>query len=341
MLKFSPITKKRIKKFKNIKRSYFSLYVIIILYLLSLCAELICNNKPILVRYNNKYFFPVYKIYRGTEFGLQSPLEPQYKSFLKTLKSPDFAIKPFIFWGSNESNRQVDEYPSPPSFDNLLGTDDRGRDVLTRLVYGFRISITFALMNYLFALVIGTTLGGMLGYLGGKIDLIGMRLVEIWGTMPYFFILILLGSIFEPGFFVLTMMSAIFSWILLFYYIRAECLRVRKEEYVIAAAALGSSKIRNFFTHVIPNALTPIITFTPFIMAMGVLILSFLDFLGFGVQAPTASIGELLRQGQQNFETSWWLAVFPFSILVLMILLLNFVGEGVRTAFDPRKVIVK
>ncbi len=324
-------------KFKKIKRAYYSLMVLIFLLLVSAFAEFIANDKPLLLIHNNKTYFPFMKVYKGTEFGEILPLEPDYKELLKTLEPKPFVINPLISWGSNESNNDVEYYPSSPSFQNPLGTDDRGRDVLTRLIYGTRVSMFFALLNYLFALVIGISVGCSQGFFGGLVDLFGQRCVEIWSSLPYFFILILLGSLLQPGLIVLTLMSAIFSWIFLSYYMRAETLRIRNEEFVLASTALGSGQFRNLLTHILPNALTPVLTFTPFIMAIGVLNLSFLDFLGFGVQAPTASIGELIHQGQQNFETAWWLAVFPVGILALIILLLNFIGEGLRTAFDPRK----
>ena len=343
MLRLSPITKKRIKKFKKIKRAYYSLIILIFIVLISGIAEVMANKKPLILYYNNAYFFPVFKVNRGTDLGLSSILEPDYKDLVNQIDKKQhegWYINPIIFWGSNESNPEVDYYPSPPSWDNWLGTDDRGRDILTRLVYGVRISLFFAVMNYLFALIIGVIVGGLQGFIGGWVDLLGQRLVEIWYALPYFFVLILLGTLLEPGLIVLTMMSAIFSWIMLSYYVRAEALRVRQEEYVLAATALGAGRIRNLFFHIIPNSLTPVITFTPFIMAQGVLTLSYLDFLGFGVQAPTASIGELIRQGKQNFDTAWWIVVFSVGILFFLILLLNFIGEGVRTAFDPRKVFV-
>ncbi len=338
MLKLSPITLKRLRKFKKIKRSWISLWILVALLVVSASAELIANHKPLLIRYQGQYFFPVFQIYRGTDFGKKSKLPPNYKKLTRSFKSPDYAIFPLIRWGNNESNREVDLYPSQPTKDNFLGTDTSGRDVLTRMIYGLRISMMFAFTNCFFAVTLGILVGGIQGFFGGKVDIVGQRLVEIWGTMPYFFVLILLGSLFDPGFFVLTLMSGIFSWIGLSYYFRAECLKVKQGEFILAATSLGAGKFRNFFTHVLPNSLTPVITFTPFIIAGGVLLLASLDFLGYGVQPPTASLGELLRMGQQNFENAWWLVVFPFTLLVISLLLLNFIGEGVRSAFDPRKV---
>jgi len=342
-LRLSPITKKRIKKFKKIKRAYYSLIILVFIVVISGIAEVIANKKPLILYCNDAYFFPAFKVYKGTDLGFSSILEPDYKELAIQIDKKlveGWYINPLIFWGSNESNPKVDYYPSPPSWDNWLGTDDRGRDILTRLIYGVRVSLFFAVMNYLFALIIGVIVGGLQGFIGGWVDLLGQRLVEIWYALPYFFVLILLGTLLEPGLIVLTMMSAIFSWIMLSYYVRAEALRIRQEEYVLAATALGAGRVRNLFFHIIPNSLTPVVTFTPFIMAQGVLTLSYLDFLGFGVQAPTASIGELIRQGKQNFDTAWWIVVFSVGILFLLILLLNFIGEGVRTAFDPRKVFV-
>ena len=341
MRHLSPITLKRIRKFRKIKRSWVSLWIFVALIFVSVFAELIANNRPLVIQYQGAYFFPIFQVYKGTNFGGKSPLEPNYKRLVQSLTAPDYAIFPLIVWGNNESNRNVETYPSPPTPDNLLGTDTSGRDVLTRLIYGIRVSMAFAFINYAFALILGILVGGIQGFFGGLVDIIGQRLVEIWGTLPYFFVLILLGSLFEPGFLVLTMMSGIFSWIGLSYYFRAECLKVKQGEFIIAATSLGSGKFRNFFTHIIPNSLTPVITFTPFIIAGGVLLLASLDFLGYGVQPPTASLGELLRMGQQNVENAWWLVVFPFAMLVLTLLLLNFIGEGVRSAFDPRKSVME
>lgn len=333
---FDPITRKRIEKFLQIKRSKYSLIIMTIAFVLSLFAELIANDKPLMVNHQGSLYFPVLKIYKGTDFGLNSALEPDYKRDQKYFRDNGWILEPLIWWGYNESNDKLAKYPAPPGKKNWLGTDDRGRDVFVRLLYGFRISMMFGLVTLFFALLLGTFIGGAQGFFGGKVDLIGQRMVEIWVSLPYLFVLILVVNIFEPSLLILVLILAAFTWINTSYYMRAECLRLKNQEFVMVAQSLGASKVQTFFTHVIPNAITPLVTVAPFVLSMSITVLAFLDYLGLGVQAPTASIGELLKQARNNFLFAWWLGLYPFITLVTTLLLINFVGEGVRKAFDPR-----
>ena len=331
-----------LNKFKNFKRAYYSFLFLGIFFFLSLFAEWIANDKPILLVYKNNWYFPIVKTYNIRDFSWYfdnseyKQIKINYKKIIADQKGDLFVIKPLFFWGYNESNREVHSYPSRPTLVNILGTDDRGRDVLTRMIYGFRTSILFALIYYFICMLIATFIGSIQGYYAGFIDIVGQRFIEIIDSVPYLFVLILIKSIYDPGFVGLAIFSALFSWLALSYYIRAEALRVRKEDYVTAAKSIGASQFYILRRHIIPNSLTPLITFTPFILANGVLLLSTLDFLGFGLQPPTASLGELIKQGKENFLTAWWLGVYPVGGLTLVILLLTFIGEGIRTAFDPR-----
>jgi len=335
----SDISKRRFAKFRRIKRSWYALIILVVFTIISLAADFIANNKPLIIYFKGNIYFPVFKMYPATVFGQDSILETDYKLLLKNPPEKLRALTPLLFWGNNESNPAVYRYPSPPSRDNPLGTDKSGRDVLTRLIYGFRVSMLFTFFNCVLALGIGILIGGLQGYYGGIADIAGQRCIEIWSAVPYLFVLLLLGSIFHPGFFILTLMCALFSWIGPSYYVRAECLRVRKEDYVLAARALGAGRLYILFRHVLPNSLTSVISFTPFILAGGISLLSMLDFLGFGVQPPTPSIGELLHQGKEYWDSAWWLALFPFLALFLVTLLLNFIGEGIRDVYNPRNVM--
>lgn len=330
-----PLSTGKWHAFKRSKRAYFALLLLVGAAALSLAAELIANNAPLLLYYKDRVYFPVLVTYQGHDLGLDSPVEPDYKSL--QLGAEDFVVWPLIRWGYNESNNALSSYPSEPSTDNLLGTDDRGRDILARLIYGFRVSIAFGLAEMVLAVILATLIGGLQGYLGGKVDIAGQRAVEIWSALPYLYVLTLVVNIFEPGLMALILVASLFSWISLAAYVRSEYLKLRKMEFVLAARSMGASTARIIVQHIFPNSLTPIVTFAPFILGNAIVELAVLDYLGLGVRAPTASIGELLRQGRSNFMNSWWLAVFPFLALITTMISLNFVGEGVREAFDPRR----
>lgn len=322
--------------FRKSKRSYYSLILLLFIFFVSLISEFVANDKPLLVFYKGNILSPVITFYDDKTFGGDSILEANYKQLLKTNENI-FAIKPLIFWSYNESNAEIDHYPSPPTMQNILGTDDRGRDILTRLIYGFRISIFFSIVHYIVSVFIAIIIGTTQGFLGGRVDFLGQRSIEIFDAIPYFFVLILLQSIYEPGFFMLAVLLGLFTWIGLSYYMRAESLKVVKEDYIQVSKAIGSGKSYILLRHVIPNTLTPLITFTPFILSSGILSISSLDFLGFGVQPPTPSIGELIKQGKDYLLEAWWLAIFPVLSLAIVTLLFVFINEGVRNAFYSRE----
>ena len=334
--KLDPLSQKRVRGFLRIRRAYVSLIIISIVFLLSLFAEIIANSKPLLISYKGNFYFPIFKTYQAEDFGGQGLVEPTYKDIRNEIEKHGFIIEPPIFWGYNESNTQLESYPSGPSSANLLGTDDRGRDVFVRILYGFRLSMGFAIIALIFSLIVGTLVGGLQGFFGGKLDLFGQRFVEMWVSLPSIFVIILVVNIFEPSVFLLMCCMVAFLWISTQYYVRGECLRLKKKDFAVAAQSFGAGKWQIFKDHIVPNAITPMVTLAPFIMNQAILFLSFLDYMGLGVQPPTASFGELLRQGRDNFLNSWWLALYPFLGLVLTLLLLNFIGEGVRKAFDPR-----
>ncbi len=318
------------------RRAWYSFVVLLCLFFVSLFSEFIANDRPLVIIYNGKIFLPVVNVYKGIDFGLKSQVEPDYKRLVDDIKEDSFVLAPPIWWGYNESNKALAYFPGPPNSQNWLGTDDRGRDVFVRTLYGFRLSLFFAIVSLFFALIIGTLIGGVQGYFGGIVDLLGQRFVEIWTSLPAIFVVILVVNVFEPSIFILMLVIGAFSWVSASYYLRGECLRLKNKEFAIAARSLGASKWQVFFEHIIPNALTPLISIAPFIMTGSIYFLSFLDYMGLGVQPPAASLGELLRQGREHFLQAWWLALYPFLALCTMLVLLNFIGEGVRKAFDPK-----
>lgn len=332
----SPVTRKRLRTFMAIRRSRYALMIIMMMFMMSLPAEFIANSRPLMVVFEGQVYFPVLVNYKGTDFGQDQIVPPDYKALRSHIESRGWMITAPVFWGPNESNLHPDRYPSPPSSQNWLGTDDRGRDVFVRLLYGFRLSMILALFALIVAAALGVLVGGLQGFLGGKVDLFGQRLVEIWTSLPALFILILISHLFEPSVPILMVCLAAFLWVPAQYYIRGECLKTKGLDYVLVSESLGASKMRVFWSHVLPNSISPLITLTPFIMNSSILTLSFLDYLGLGVQAPTASLGEMLRQGKEHILHSWWLTCYPLSVLTVSLLMLNFVGDGIREAFDPR-----
>ncbi len=306
----------------------------------SLGAELISNDKPYLVIYQGSYYFPLVKQYPETTFGGIFETETDYKDpfFTELMREPgNRAIFPPNRHDYNTINYAIDgPVPSPPTRDNLLGTDDRGRDVFARLLYGFRLSILFGLALTAVGTLIGILCGAVQGYFGGRTDLFFQRFIEIWGAMPELYLLIIFASIFQPSALLLLVLLSLFSWMGLSDYVRAEFLRGRNLDYVRAAQALGVSSPVIMYRHLLPNGMTPVITFLPFRMSASILALTSLDFLGLGVPPSTPSLGELLAQGKANID-AWWLSLSTFIVLVGSLVLLIFIGEALRQAFDPRK----
>lgn len=328
------------QRFKRNKRGYYSLVVFAILFGLSLSAELISNDSPLLVKYNGSFYFPVFVSYPEVTFGGDFETETDYRDPLilqKISESGNFVIFPLNKNSYNTINQQiVGPVPSPPTRQNFFGTDDRGRDVLARIIYGFRLSILFGLALTFTGTLVGIVAGAVQGYLGGRTDLIFQRFIEIWGAMPELYLLIIFASIFQPSILLLLVLLSLFSWMGLSDYVRAEFLRGRNLEYVKAARALGVGNLTIMWRHLLPNGLTPVITFLPFRISAAILALTSLDFLGLGVPPSTPSLGELLAQGKGNIE-AWWLSLSAFMVLVGMLILLIFIGEALRETYDPRK----
>ena len=332
-------TLKRWRKFKSYKKSVYAGYCLLFCVFISLTAEVWTNNKPIALIYEHQLYFPALFQYHPSDLGLQSTASViDYRALPHN--KVQWTLWPLIQWDPLETNTNADTYPSPPSEDNWLGTDDRGRDVLSRLIYGFRYSIGFAVLAWFFSYLIGTIVGAFMGFLGGLTDLIGQRCVEILETVPFLLLLITLVDLLGgASFWLLVVFLACFRWISISYYIRAEFLALRKREFVDVCRVQGMSMFRIIFKHILPNSLNPILTFSPFSISNAISILAILDYLGFGLPPPTPSWGELLLQAEKYFTIAWWLAVFPSIALVLTLLSLIFVGNGIQNAFDPRKTV--
>jgi microcin C transport system permease protein len=327
---------KKWRRFKSRKLAVVSTWLILMSCFFSFSAEFWANNKPLILKFNDTTYFPLFQDYSPEAFGYTETMSVNYRQIEMQEERGDFVIWPLIKWNPYESNKEVVNYPSPPSFSNWMGTDDRGRDILTRLLYGLRYSITYSVLVWVITYIVGTILGGIMGYAGGRTDFWGQRVVEVLSTVPQFFLLIIIISIFQPSLVLLVALSSIFGWITISYYVRGEFLKNRKKEFVEAARALGAGRFRIFFQHLLPNSLSPIITFSPFVIAGNIVSLASLDYLGFGLTPPTPSWGELLNQAQKHFTIGWWLAVYPSLALFLTLTMLSLIGEGVRDAMDPR-----
>lgn len=342
MANLSPMNKRRFANFKANRRGWYSLWIFIVLFIISLGAEIIANDKPLVMRYDGDWFFPVFVRYNEQVFGgeMPLPLEANYKGpyMQKLLKEKGgWMLWPPIRFNYQSINYDLKEpAPSPPSWQNWLGTDDQGRDVLARIIYGFRVSVLFALTLTLICSVVGVFVGAIQGFYGGWVDLVGQRAIEIWSGLPTLFLLIILASFVQPNFWWLLGIMLLFSWMALVDVVRAEFLRGRNLEYVRAARALGMRNSAIMFKHVLPNAMISTMTFLPFILTGAIGTLTALDYLGFGLPAGSASLGELVKQGKENLQAPW-LGISAFSVLALMLSLLVFIGEAARDAFDPRK----
>ena len=330
------------RRFRANRRGYISLWVFGLLFLSSLFAEVLSNDKPLIVHYQGSYYFPFLKVYPESFFGGDFDTEADYNDpYVENLLRHDGN---WVLYAPNRHSFKSINYfgvrpnPAPPSHDNYLGTDDRGRDVLARLVYGFRLSVLFAFALTLVGTGIGVLLGGLQGYLGGKFDLGFQRFVEIWNSMPELYLLIIFASLFQPSILLLLILLSLFGWMTLSDYVRAEFLRSRNMDYVRAARALGASNVSIMWRHLLPNGLTPVITFLPFRISGAILALTSLDFLGLGVPPTTPSLGELLSQGKDSIE-AWWLSLTTFGVLVGTLMLLIFIGEALREAMDSRRAV--
>lgn len=334
--------RRRWRKFKSHKRGYYSLLIFSIIFFISLGAELISNDKPFLVYYEDGLYWPLLKAYPETTFGGDFETETDYRDpyILEKIEAGDnFALFPLNHFSYDTINLDLDTpVPSPPTRDNILGTDDRGRDVLARLLYGFRLSVLFGFALTIVGTSIGILAGSVQGYFGGKTDLFMQRFIEIWGAMPELYLLIIFASIFKPSVLLLLILLSMFGWMGLSDYVRAEFLKGRNMDYVTAAKALGVSNVVIMFRHLLPNGMTPVITFLPFRLSGAILALTSLDFLGLGVPPSTPSLGELLAQGKSNID-AWWLSISTFAVLVGTLILLIFIGEALRETLDPRQLV--
>ncbi|WP_228050766.1 ABC transporter permease [Pontibacterium sp. N1Y112] len=338
----SPMNKRRLENFRANKRGFWSLWIFLALFLASLFAEFIANDSPLLVEYKDEIYYPLLTDYPETVFGgeFESPTDYKdpYVQELIEQEGNGWIIWAPIRYSYNTINYELPApAPSPPSAENLLGTDDQARDVFARVIYGFRISILFAVVLTLLSSVVGVIAGAVQGFYGGKIDLFFQRFIEIWSGLPVLFLLIILASIVEPNFWWLLGIMLLFSWMSLVDVVRAEFLRGRNLEYVRAARALGLDNNLIMFRHILPNAMVATLTFMPFIFNGSLVTLTALDFLGFGLPPGSPSLGELVAQGKANLHAPW-LGITAFVVLSTMLTLLIFIGEAVRDAFDPRKV---
>lgn len=335
----TPLTRRRLDRFCANRRGFWSLWLFLLLFFISLFAEFIANDRPLLISYAGKLYTPVFVEYAETEFGGDFPSEANYRDpYLAGL----IEAQGWILWPPVRYRYDTVDYdlpvpaPAPPSAQHWLGTDDQSRDVVARLIYGFRVSVLFGLLLTLFSSLVGVAAGAMQGYFGGWLDLVLQRFLEVWSGLPELFILIIVSSVIVPGFWTLLIVLMLFSWTSLVGVVRAEFLRARNFDYVRAARALGMSDGWIMFKHVLPNAMVATLTFLPFILSGSIVALTALDFLGLGLPPGSPSLGELLQQGKENLQAPW-LGISGFVVLALMLSLLVFVGEAVRDAFDPRK----
>ena len=333
------ISQERWNRFKANKRGFISLWLFSGLFLFSLFAELWANDKPLLIRFQNQWYFPIFQEYSEVEFGGEFDTEAEYRDpyVSELIEEKGWMLWPLIPFSYDTINYDLPTpAPSAPDGKNWLGTDDKGRDVLARLIYGFRISILFGLTLTICSTIVGVTVGALQGYYGGWLDLLGQRFLEIWSGMPTLFLLIIMASVIQPNFWWLLLITLLFGWMSLVGVVRAEFLRGRNFEYVMAAKALGLPGRQIMLRHILPNAMVASLTFMPFILGGSITTLTALDFLGFGLPPGSPSLGELLAQGKANLQAPW-LGMTAFSVIALMLSLLVFIGEAVRDAFDPRR----
>lgn len=341
-LKLNPLTVKKIKRFQSIKRGYYSFILFCILLLIAIFAELLINNRALIVYDGHEFYFPTYgSMIPGQTFGLDYDYETNYRELQKVFQARDdgsFVLMPPVPYNPLEIDLREGEYPPyAPSLDDghYLGTDTIGRDMVARLVYGFRICMAFSLLLLVLNFSIGILLGCLMGYVGGKFDLFFQRIIEIWSAIPFLYVIMIISSIIVPNLFILVLISVVFGWMSLTWYMRTATYKEKAREYVLAARALGASNGRIILRHIIPNTISLIVTFIPFAVAGGISALTALDFLGFGLPAPTPSWGELLQQGTSNLQAIWIISSTVASLVIVMVAI-TFIGEAVREGFDPK-----
>ena len=341
-MKLNPLTIKKIRRFKSIKRGYYSFIILLVMIFASLFAELLVNNRALIVHYGGKYYFPIYRnLIPGTTFGLDYSYEANYRELAGLFRAEgrgNWVLMPIVPFDAYENDLRKDEFPpfAPSAKErHYLGTDAVGRDIVARLVYGFRIAIFFSLLLLLVNYTIGVSIGSAMGFWGGKFDLIFQRIIEIWSNVPFLYVIIIISSIMVPNFFMLILIMAFFGWIGITWTMRTVTYKEKAREYALAAKALGASNLRIIFKHIIPNTIAIIVTFAPFSVSGGIVALTSLDYLGFGLPPPTPSWGELLQQGWNNLD-AWWIAGSVIAAMIITLVTVTFVGEAVREAFDPK-----
>lgn len=346
------IFRKRVRKFRTIKRGYYSFLILLGVYGISFCLPLLISSSALVVRYNGQWYFPIARYYPAGTFGQQSFGEPDYRALTNALRQQhqgNWALLPPYPYSPVESLLDLrGTPPNPPSRQHIFGTDDRGRDIFARLAYGFNVSLSFAVLVLTISLAIGVSVGAFCGYFGGKLDITAQRVIEIWSSLPFLYTIIIVSSIvvpiylpgrnlvLQPSFWLLIVILTAFDWMGITYYVRGEFYREKAKDYVAAAISIGASDRSIIFKHILPNALTPVVSFAPFMVVANIAALVALDFLGFGLPAPTPSWGELIGQGVENL-TKWWLIFFPLAAMFITLLLIVFIGEAVREAFDPKE----
>ena len=335
----NPVLKRKIASFKNNKRALTALVLFMTVFILSLFSELLANDKPLVIKYENELYFPIFTEYTDEFFGGDFPTPADYKDplIVSNIQNNGWMIMPIIPFSYNTVDYEIDApAPTKPDKTHWLGTDDEGRDIVARILYGIRLSVVFAFILTFVSSLIGIVIGAVQGYFGGKTDIILQRFIEVWESLPQLFILIIIASVFLPNFWTLLIILMLFSWTSLTSMVRAEFLRTRNFEYVKAAKALGVSNFRIIFKHILPNALVTSVTFIPFILSESIVALTSLDFLGLGLSGDYPSLGDLVRQGKDNLQAPW-IGVTIFIVLSSLLSMLIFIGEGVRDAFDTRK----
>ncbi|MCC5839746.1 MAG: ABC transporter permease subunit [Opitutales bacterium] len=346
-MRLNPLTVKKIQRFRSIKRGYYSLLLVIGLLVFAAIAELFINNRALIVSYEGSWRFPTYgAMIPGTEFGLDYSHETNYRELREIFREEgagNWVIMPIVPWSPVENAfRGESMIPRPPDFArrHFLGTDRENRDILSRLVYGFRNAMIFAFGFMFFVYLIGTTLGCLMGYFGGTFDLIVQRFIEIWSNVPFLYVVIIVASVVTPTLGILLAITVLFAWTGMTYYMRTNTLKEKARDYTAAAQVLGASTPRIIFLHILPNTIATLVTFMPFTMASAITAITALDFLGFGLPRPTPSWGEMLQQGTQTMVIAPWIVTSAFSAIVIVLILITFVGEAVREAFDPKKFTV-
>jgi microcin C transport system permease protein len=342
-LSFNPVTRQKLQRFRSIRRGFWSFVIIAGLILFSFGAELFINSRALVVRYQGQWYFPTYgNMIPGTVFGQDYQYETDYRALKQQFQQAgqgDFVILPPVPYNPYENDLRLNQYPPfPPSVNDrhFLGTDNVGRDILARLAYGFRTAIVFSVLLLGVNYTIGICIGCAMGYFGGRFDLFFQRIIEIWSNVPFLYVIIIVSSILVPSFMILLLIMAFFGWISITWVMRTMTYKEKEREYVLAARSLGASHFHIIFRHIIPNTISVIVTYAPFAISSGIVALTSLDYLGFGLPAPTPSWGELLSQGWQNME-AWWISAAVVGALVITLMTVTFTGEGIREAFDPKR----